>query len=138
MKQDGNAIVTKRYTEQNRIDKNIYKSDTPIHSGTTYELPPEDVPHYQHNEQRRVIISALSGVVKEVFKIGDPDLDRDADALIRDGITEDDVYAFPKWWKVNGHYEGKPALKSLMQNIKESLSPRQAAEEWGANALQVK
>ena len=109
-----------------------------LYGGTAYELPPEAMPHYQHNEQRRVMISALSGVVKEVFKIGDPELDRAADALIEESITEDDIGAFPKWWQGNGHYQGKPALKSLMQNIKESLSSRTVTEEWGSNAIQVK
>ena len=127
VQRDSNDVVTNRYTEQNRIDKNILdETDTPKHSGMAYEMPPEDVPHYQHNEQRRVVMSALASVVKETFVIGDDAQERAADALIAEGIAEDDIRAFSKWWKTNGHYTGKPALKSLMQNIKESLSATRA------------
>ena len=111
---------------------------TKLHSGTHYEHDPADVPGYQHNEQRRVIMVALASVVKETFVIGDDAQERASDALIAEGITEGDILAFPKWWKVNGHYAGKPALKSLMQNIKESLSAKHSLDDWGHDAIQVK
>jgi hypothetical protein len=102
-----------------------------------YEMPPEDTPHYQHNEQRRVIMVALAGVVKETFVIGDDAQEKAADALIAEGIAEEDILAFPTWWKANGHYAGKPALKSLMQNIKESLSAKHSLDDWGHDAIHV-
>lgn len=31
--------------------------------------------------------------------------------------TPDDVATFGKWWETNGHYSGKPALKSVLQEF---------------------
>ncbi len=98
-----------------------------LHSGSHYELPPEDTPNWQHNEERRVIIAALASIVKEVFTVADPAVERDADALIADGVTEADIRRFTKWWKAHGHYEGPPALKSVMQNIKASMPTKSEA-----------
>lgn len=101
-----------------------------LHGGVHYELPPEDVPHYQHNEQRRLIISALSSVCRETFAIGDDDQERAADALIEIGATEDDIIAFGPYWdkkEDKPDYTGKPYLKSLMQNIKESMTKKSVA-----------
>ena len=133
------SIDTIRSSSRNSSSVSSGNSGKPEkHSGTHYEHDPADVPGYQHNEQRRVIMVALASVVKETFVIGDDAQERAADALIAEGITEGDILAFPKWWKVNGHYAGKPALKSLMQNIKESLSAKHSLDDWGHDAIQVK
>ena len=131
VKQDGNAVETNRYTEQNRIDKNRLDK--------MYEHDPAEMPNYQHNENRRVIISALSGVCRETFAIGDEKQERAADALIKDGITEDNVLAFPSHWDKmeNKPYTGKPYLKSLMQNIKESMSSKKANDPIGLTDAQI-
>jgi hypothetical protein len=103
---------------------------------TNQELPPEARPNYQHNESRRLIISALSSVCRETFVIGDEKQERAADALIELGATEADIIAFgPYWAKVEGKpYNGKPYLKSLMQNIKESMESK-GAKPTGARAV---
>lgn len=129
------SIPRSSYSISSRDSSKI--PDVPIHSGSHNELAPEDVPHYQHNEERRVIISALSGIVKEVFMVGDPKLDMAADALLSEGATEGGIARFAKWWKSNGHYNGKPALKSVLQNYKEAQPKQAASKDWGHNALHI-
>jgi hypothetical protein len=104
-----------------------------------YKHDSSEMPNYQHNETRRLIISALSSVCRETFVIGDEKQERAADALIELGATEADIIAFgPYWAKVEGKpYNGKPYLKSLMQNIKESMVVGKPTKDWGKNALSL-
>lgn len=101
---------------------------------TNQELPPEAAPNYEHHEKRRLIISALSSVCRETFVIGDEKQEKAADALIELGATEADILAFPAYWdKQEGKpYPGKPYLKSLLQNIKESMETAKVSS--GINA----
>ena len=105
------------------IDKNRIDIDkTPqTHTRTPrYELPDDATPYNGHQEQREEMVAAIAGVVKTTLAIGmnSDDFERVADALIEQGMTPEQVGSFGKWWKRNGHYEGKPALKSLLGEIK--------------------
>jgi hypothetical protein len=141
--QDGYQPVTNSNADTDidkiRIDKNQKAPILSAEKITNQELPPEARPNYQHNESRRLIISALSSVCRETFVIGDEKQEQAADALIELGATEADIIAFgPYWAKVDGKpYNGKPYLKSLMQNIKESMAVGKPIKEWGKNALSL-
>ncbi len=39
-------------------------------------------------------------------------------ALIGNDISPDDLPLFAAWWATNGHYSGKPAIKSILTKIK--------------------
>lgn len=39
-------------------------------------------------------------------------------ALIGNDITPDDLQRFGVWWSTNGHYSGKPAIKSILTKVK--------------------
>lgn len=39
-------------------------------------------------------------------------------ALIGNDISPDDLPLFAAWWSTNGHYSGKPAIKSILTKIK--------------------
>lgn len=39
-------------------------------------------------------------------------------ALIGNDITPDDLQRFGAWWSTNGHYSGKPAIKSILTKVK--------------------
>ena len=113
-KRYSNALDTD--TEQNRV-----YVEKKTHTRTPrYELPDDATPYNGHQAQREEMVAAIAGVVKTTLAIGmnSDDFERVADALISEGMTPDQVGGFGKWWKKNGHYEGKPALKSLLGEIK--------------------
>ena len=127
-------------TEMSRDTSRDIMSQLKTYSGTAYELPPEATPNYQHNEQRRLIISALSSVCREAFSIGDENQERAADALVELGATEDDIIAFGPYWdkkEDKPNYTGKPYLKSLMQNIKDSIAASKKVVATGLTDAQI-
>jgi hypothetical protein len=140
---NGYDTVTNRNadTDKIRIDK-IRIEESPngdthtIHSGTSYELPPEAQPF--DNSKRQAMVTAIAGVVRETCAIGvtEDKFNQAADAFIADGLTTDDVKKFSEWWNRQDDrpYSGKPWLKSLVQNIKESLSTGGDWEEWLSDA----
>ena len=118
--------------DKNRID--VYKTvaNAPTRTQTPrYEMPEEDTPFNDHNITRGEMVSAIAGVVKTTLAIGmnSDDFERVADALIEQDMTPDQVARFGKWWKRNGHYEGKPALKSLLGEIKNVIVKQE--EDFG-------
>ncbi len=137
IKQSPNGTTNETTNETlDRSDKDIDKKreDSPpssIHSGIADEITEMGV-NPERDEQRREMISCISGVVRETFAIGfnSDTFEQVADALIDDGIAEDQVKQFGKWWEIPGNgYEGRPYLKSLLQNIKETAKP-EAKTEW--------
>lgn len=97
------------YKEKKERKENIY----------THELAADAVPFPEQNEEQQEMISALSREVKETFALGltADNFENAADGLLTKGIRPDQVRGFCDWWKDNGHYRGKPALKSLVQEI---------------------
>lgn len=89
-----------------------------------YELPDPYTPFPEIAERRMEMVSALSGVVKDVASVGvsEAKFEQAADELIKRGITIEQVKAFKDWWAANGYYPGKPALKSLLQEIENSIN----------------
>lgn len=70
------------------------------------------------------MISALSSVCKGYanFILGEQcPFYQSAVSLIENGVTEEQVRAFTSWWEKNHYYEGKPALKTLMDEIDNSI-----------------
>lgn len=118
-KRDQTATQTKRLTD---IDTDKIRIDEKI---TRAELPPEALPENQQtaDDQHREMIGAISAVVKQTYApgINEELFDSAAAALASKGVTCEQVRAFGQWWKSNGHYEGKPALKSLLNEIDNSL-----------------
>lgn len=103
-----------------------------------YELPEDAEPFSDGNEKRQEMVTAISGVVRETCAIGvtEDKFNQAADAFIADGLTTDDVKHFSDWWSKQDDrpYTGKPWLKSLVQNIKESLSTGSGWEDWLSDA----
>jgi hypothetical protein len=99
----------------------------------TQEMPG---PPSTHDDCRQEMVSHIGGAVKDTYAIGlnSDKFEQVADALIDQGITTEQVDAFPAWWSANGHYEGRPALKSLLDNIKESIAPAVVTDDWGSDA----
>ena len=102
-----------------RVSQELVKSNTHTYNNR-YELPREATPFSDHVDARAEMVSAIAGVVKTTLApgINENEFEQVAEALIRDGMTPEQVGSFGKWWKRNGHYEGKPALKSLLGEIK--------------------
>ena len=70
------------------------------------------------------MVSTLSGTCKGIVNIFQPEDDefyKAAIIIIEEGITEEQVRAFREWWPKNGYYEGKPAVKSLLMEIGNSI-----------------
>lgn len=85
------------------------------------ELPTEALPDLSRNqeEQQAEMISAISAVVKQTYAIGmtENEFNSAAAALIARGVTCEQVRGFGRWWIANGHYSGKPAIRSLLAEI---------------------
>ncbi len=135
--------VTSGNTDKIRIEeKRVYiepspnGEHTPIHSGIAYELPTEAEPFPELHEKRNEMVSAISGVVKTVHALGktDADFNSIADALIKQDTTVEQVEAFGAWWKDNGHYSGKPALTSFIQEFN-NVGATSARKEYGHDAI---
>lgn len=71
------------------------------------------------------MISVLSGTCKgfaNFLKGEECPFYQTAVKLIENGYTEDNVMTFREWWTRNGYYEGKPALKTLEDEIENAVS----------------
>jgi hypothetical protein len=65
------------------------------------------------------MITEISKVVKETLAPGfnEAAFESAAKALVQKGVTPEELARFPGWWQANGHYSGKPAIKSLLLEI---------------------
>jgi hypothetical protein len=84
------------------------------------------------------MVSTLSGICKGFVNIFEPqkcDFYRTAIMLLKKGITEEQVCAFGDWWQKFGHYEGKPAVKSLLlelDNFVAGVQPAPSRKNYAA------
>lgn len=79
----------------------------------------QEYPSLETEFQRMDIRTAILTQVKETMYFDNEDrFNSCADSLIEMGATPEEVKGFGAWWKDNGQYKGKPALKSFMQNYK--------------------
>jgi hypothetical protein len=76
-------------------------------------------PFPEQTEKRQEMVSAISGEVKTTYAIGlnSDEFEQVADALIAQNLTPENIRGFSGWWSVNGFYKGKPALKTLVQEV---------------------
>ena len=75
-------------------------------------------------EQINEMVSILSGVCKgvvNVFQPEDCEFYKAAIILIEQDIGAEAIRAFGLWWEKNGYYQGKPAVKSLLTEIGNSI-----------------
>lgn len=104
-------------------EDNIYKGDViKNHEHDSDSIPGAytEPPFEQINE----MVSFLSGVCKgfvNVLQPEDCEFYKAAVILIEQGIDEEAVRAFGPWWEKNGYYQGKPAVKSLLMEIGNSI-----------------
>ncbi len=76
------------------------------------------------DEEIEIMAGALSGISKQTMAAGvnDKSFREAAVALVKDGVTVEDVAYFGKWWeRWPRRYPGKPALKTILDNIKTAL-----------------
>ena len=101
-------------------DPYVYKN------GHTHEMPNGLHPFPESQESMEEMVSAISRVVKEtrVPGITGDSFEQVARAFVDSGVTPEQVLAFREWWATpgNGYYKGKPALKSLLQEIQNSIA----------------
>jgi hypothetical protein len=139
-KRDQTEVQTNRLTDTDkiRIDKIRIEESPNGDTPTIYELPEDAHPFSDAHERRQEMVTAISGVVRETCAIGvtEDKFNQAADAFIADGLTTEDVKRFSNWWSKQDDrpYAGKPWLKSLVQNIKESLSTGSGWEDWLSDA----
>lgn len=88
--------------------------------------------------ERQRLVTAISEVVSETFwEQTQAAFFSAAEAFQRDGVTAEQIRAFPAWWKRNSYYkdDGKPALKTLvaeMRNCRAGVSRRARANGHGS------
>ena len=77
------------------------------------------------SDEYHAMHAAICSVVKTTFvpHQNAGEFEGAALAFLRDGITTEQVDEFGKWWSEHGYYTGKPALKTLVDEIKNSLPP---------------
>lgn len=68
-------------------------------------------------------IAALAQVVKTAYGPGvnEEEFTAAAEAMIGWDTTPEQIAGFSGWWKANGHYEGRPALTSLLNEYRNYL-----------------
>lgn len=71
------------------------------------------------------IKTALTTITKTpLWAKTEEDYDQAAYLILGYEASPDDIKAFGKWWITNGHYKGKPALASLLQEFPNYLQAR--------------
>jgi len=121
---DGLTVAGKPGSIVSNKDKDIYKGDQLIKN---YEHDSESIPGAYTEppfEQVNSMISTLSGICKgfaNVLQPEDCEFHKAAILLIEKEYTEEEVRAFGPWWEKNGYYQGKPAVKSLLDEIGNSV-----------------
>lgn len=115
----GNESVTNRYTDIDTDKDNIYTDSGNVRVTNGYTHPdPEPIAE---------IKTALSKVSKTPFWVEtESTYDQAAYMIYGWDCTAVDIEAFGKWWAIpgNGHYKGKPVLKSLLQEFPNFLAAR--------------
>lgn len=68
-------------------------------------------------------ITALAQVVKTAYGPGvnEEEFTAAAEAMIGWDTTPEQIAGFSGWWKTNGHYDGRPALTSLLNEYRNYL-----------------
>lgn len=99
------------------------------------EIPNEATPFPEQQDAIEEMKSTISQIVKEVLAAGisEDKFEAAAISLINRNITREQVRTFGEWWKANGYYKGKPAIKTLLDEIENSLmvhSPNGVAGAW--------
>ena len=93
------------------------------------EADPATVPHFENGLHD--MVTAISKTCKEVVTVtNNDDFEAAADGLLRQKLKPADVEKFGEWWKLNGYYQGKPALKTILQEIKNSAEEPATRDRW--------
>ena len=135
-----NEDVTIRNTDTDkiRIDNSIVEggdtqSQKPVktYGGSHHELPPDEVPHFQHNERRRLMVAALTKVTKTTITVshGLDGAEQAVDAWHEQyGDGPDEVLGFLDYWRIpgDGKYTGRPALKSMLNQYGDYVDWRES------------
>lgn len=105
--------------------------NVPIRSGSHHELPPDEVPHFQHNERRRLMVAALTKVTKTTITVshGLDGAEQAVDAWHEQyGDGPDEVLGFLDYWRIpgDGKYTGRPALKSMLNQYGDYVDWRES------------
>lgn len=96
-----------------------YRAVTPVTNRN------DNVTNYEHKENQAIrdIASKIAQVVKEPYGFGiNEERFESAASVVMDWGAIDSIDGFSKWWEKNGHYEGKPALKSFLNEFQNYLS----------------
>lgn len=90
--------------------------------GTHFDVIRQHEPT-EHVNQRARFVMALAQVCKGTVWDGNrAEYEDAAEALMAAGQTVASIQEFGNWWRANGHYKGKPALKSLLGEIGNSTA----------------
>lgn len=108
--------------------------------GTHYELSPDEVPHYQHNERRRLMVAALVKVTKTTITVshGLDSAEQAVDAWHEQhGDGPDEVLGFADFWRIpgDGKYSGRPALKSMLNQYGDYVDWRKTKSKVSAGGV---
>ena len=88
------------------------------------------MPENQLPEPVANLITAIASVVKTPYGPGvnEDAFQQAAYALVGWDVSPDEVARFGPWWSEHGHYEGMPALKSLLTEIRNARNPSYRAK----------
>jgi hypothetical protein len=106
------------------IDKDIY---APALVAKNFKwLENDDIGHQGPSKEAvNSMVATLTSVCKGFANVLLPDnceFHHTAITLLENDIDENDVMTFGAWWNENGHYPGKPAIKSLRDNIENYIA----------------
>lgn len=124
---DENNVTSQMAQMAQRIDLMAQKielmAQEMAHIGTSHVVTDtyntNDTKEYIYKEPDSEIIAAIKTAVSETVKTPlwektAEDYDSAAYTLIGWDATPDKIRGFSSWWEANGHYPGKPALKSFL------------------------
>lgn len=111
------------YTSANKEKEKEYIYNG-VASEVTDELPANQKPEPSESRVQEMI-GALSQISKQKYIAErDNEFRPVAVKLVKDGFTVGDVAYFGVWWSKNRHYPGKPALKTIFDNIDRVIDER--------------
>jgi hypothetical protein len=110
-----NEPVTSRYLDIDIDNIHTYTHTTP---------PPYDGHTENNNQPIDELKNALAATVKQILGPGVNEqlFDDAAYTLFGYDVTPQQVRDFGTWWEANGYYSGKPAIKSLLTDIRNSVN----------------
>lgn len=139
-KEKKEAKKRKEIKEDIDIDtRNVTRNESNVTNNVTSNENTYTYTDHEENQAIKDVASKIAMVVKEPYAPGvNEEQFENAAGIIMGWGEVGSIDGFGKWWESNGHYKGKPALKSFLNEFQNYLSGVTISPAPSSNGQQSK